>query len=134
MKKPSPTIIIYHTEAGYHSQEVCYHFKEKPEVDKPLIIGEYDALGVRAIPKSVRHYMLLDGPTSVYSVVCEIPNTITVTMGCGHTQTVPNDPSWIITDGASNTKCEACWNQIDHDLFESEEYNVYNCYDDYYED
>ena len=135
MKKPSPTTIIYHTEAGYHSQEVRYSLKEEPEVDKPFIAFGFDGLGVYVIPKDIKLYWL--GPSSitpVYSIVCEIPNTITVTMGCGHTQTVPNDPSWIIAGGDERTKCEACWNQIDHDVCESEDYNVYNCYEDYYED
>ena len=140
MKKPSPTTIIYHTEAGYHSQEVCYHLVDKPEVDKPLIINRHGGHDTRAIPKHVHLYMLGAmmpkeypcGPTPIYNVFCEIPDAITVTMGCGHTQTVPNDPGWVMADGASNTKCEACWKEIAANLYEAEEYNASNCYEDYY--
>ena len=135
MKKPSPTTIIYHTEAGYDGQEVRWNLKEKdkPEVDKPFISYGSDDLGTLIIPKDVKLYWL--GPsskTAVYSIVCEIPKTITVTMGCGHTQTVPNESEWIIADGAPNTKCEACWKQIAHDLYKEEGYNASNCYEDYY--
>jgi len=120
MTKPSPTIFIYYSqysEDSYHSTEFKDSHAEIPKVGQDIVLHQYTSEGCKASVLEV-HSLLSSLGSKVIEVLCHIPSYVTVAMGCGHTQCVPNNNYWLMASSDPSTKCEKCWDEIEDEIDE----------------
>jgi hypothetical protein len=104
----------------FYHQEVRQkdHFHPKEGSYFPVFEGSGDLHYVKVLSCI---QIATAGTVPIFEVKAEVPKKVTLTMGCGHTQTVPNEALWVITDRAPSSLCKACLPHV-------QRYDVYSCW------
>jgi hypothetical protein len=107
--EPQLTLFIYYTSKEIHSTEFFKaHYAMRPVVGEEFVIHPYEDTAQRAIALEITELTTPSG-VDIVEVLCDIPKVITVTMGCGHIEEVPNTMKWIMAERDPETKCSECW-------------------------